>query len=42
MGIDISRRNKRYNRVDDCLKKIVDEYDREDGLGFLKAIAHNL
>ena len=42
MGIDISRKNERYKRVDERLKKIVDEYNREDGLDFLKAIAHNI
>ncbi len=42
MGMDISRKNKKYDRVNERLKATVNGYNRENGLQFLKAIAFNL
>lgn len=40
-GADVSRENKKYICVKERLKKLVLNYDVEDGLQFLRACAHN-
>ena len=42
MGIDISQTNKKYNIINDRIKAICNFYNKEEGLEFLRAIAHNL
>ena len=42
MGMNISRNNNTYVRVNERLKILVRNYNRNEGLSFLKAIAHNL
>lgn len=41
IGIDISRPNKKYDAINDRIKTICRSYNKEEGLAFLRSLAHN-
>ena len=42
LGANIARINKKYSRLNERIKKVHDTYNKDEGLSYLRSIAHNL